>query len=67
MAEYELEPPLQRRLDDLGERKEFLGPEEHAELMALVDFARKRTLDALEARLALQRLGEVDPDAVAVP
>lgn len=67
VAEYELETPIEQRMRELGERKEWLGPEEHAELMALVEFARKRTHDALEARLALQRLREFDPDAVAAP
>ena len=64
---YELEPSLQRRLQDLGERKEFLSADEHDELMALVDFTRKRSLEALEAELALQRLRAFFPDAVPVP
>jgi hypothetical protein len=40
----------------LGERKEFLSPEEHEELLALVDFAHQRTLEKLEAKAALDRL-----------
>src|SRR4051794_36386162 len=35
IADYQLEPSFQRRLDDLGERKEFLSPAEHDELLAL--------------------------------
>jgi hypothetical protein len=64
LAAYELEPPLDRRMQDLGERKEFLGPGEHDELMALVAFTRQRTLDKLEAQVALQRLHEVFPELV---
>ena len=40
VADYELEPALDRRLNDLGERKEFLTQEEHAELLDLVAFGR---------------------------
>jgi prephenate dehydrogenase len=53
---YKLEPSLQRRLDDLGARKEFLNATEHDEMLALVDFTQHRTIEALEARLALSRL-----------
>ena len=44
VADYELEPALDRRLNDLGERKEFLTQEEHAELLDLVAFVRRRSL-----------------------
>ncbi len=64
---YELEPSLQRRLQDLGERKEFLSADEHDELMAWVDFTRKRSLEALEAEVALQRLRAFIPDVVPGP
>ncbi len=64
LATYRLEPSLQRRLDDLGARKEFLDTTEHDELLALVDFTQHRTLEALEARLALCRLREVFPSVV---
>lgn len=53
---YELDPPLHRRMRALGERKEFLSPAEHEELLALVDFAHQRTIEKLEARVALDRL-----------
>jgi hypothetical protein len=56
VANYELEPSLQKRLLDLGDRKEFLGEAEYDELMALVDFTRKRTIESLEAKLALDRV-----------
>ncbi len=63
IADYELEPSLQSRLADLGERKEFLSDAEHDELMALVDFTRKRTLESLEARRALDGLHNAFPEA----
>jgi hypothetical protein len=62
LAEYELDPALEERLQDLGERKEFLEPSEHQELMALVALAQQRTRDKLEAAVALERLQEVFPD-----
>jgi hypothetical protein len=40
----------------LGERKEYLSLAEHEELLALVDFAQQRTIEKLEARVALDRL-----------
>ena len=61
VASYRLEPALDEWLRDLGERKEFLGPAEHAELKALVAFTQQRALDKLEAELALQRLLAVCP------
>ena len=63
IAGYRLEASLQRRLDDLGGRKEFLGPAEHEELLALVEFSQHRTVESLEARLALSRLRDAFPDA----
>jgi hypothetical protein len=56
IADYELEPSLQNRLLDLGERKEFLSQAEYDELMALVDCTQKRTIESLEAKLALASL-----------
>jgi hypothetical protein len=58
LAAYQLEPALQHRLDDLEARKESLGPLEYDELLALVEFSQRRTIEALEARLALRRLRE---------
>ena len=65
VAEYELEPALDRRMRDLGERKEFLTLKEHAELLDLVAFVRHRSLEKLEAQLVLQRLREIAPEVVA--
>ena len=56
MADYELDPSLHRRMRALGERKEFLSQVEHEELLALVDFTHKRTIERLEARVALDCL-----------
>jgi hypothetical protein len=67
LASYELESALQRRLEDLGARKEFLGPAEHDELLALVEFSQRRTIEALEAQLALKRLREAFPNAGVIP
>jgi len=61
VAEYELEPAINQRMRDLGERKESLSPEEHAELMSLVSFGEKRAIEKLEAQAALQSLGETLP------
>ena len=67
IAGYVLDPALDERLRDLGERKEFLSPAEHAELMALVTFAHGRTQEKLEAELALQRLHAACPDLAVEP
>jgi hypothetical protein len=62
MATYQLAPALDQRLRYLGENKEKLGPDEQAELMALVELIQKRTVEKLEAELALQRLAAAIPD-----
>ncbi len=62
IADYQLEPGLQNRLLDLGERKEYLDQGEYDELMALVDFAGKRTIESLEARFALDRVHQAFPE-----
>jgi len=61
MADYELDPPLHRRIHELGERKEFLTSAEHEEYLALVDFVHKRTIEKLEAQTALARLRTAIP------
>lgn len=61
MAAYELDASLDRRMHELGERKEFLNQAEHEELLALVDFTRKRTIEKLEACAALDRLRHALP------
>jgi hypothetical protein len=65
MAEYELDPILSQRMHELGERKEFLSQEEHDELLALVDFSHKRTIEKLEAQSALARLRAALPSLLA--
>lgn len=59
MADYHLAPALDQRLRDLGERKELLSAAEHDELLALVAFTQQRTLDKLEAEVALRDLHSV--------
>lgn len=56
VADYRLDPALDQRLRDLGERKELLSPAEHDELLALVTFTQQRSLEKLEAEAALQDL-----------
>lgn len=67
VASYTLEPALERKLLDLGERKEFLTPAEHAELLDLTAFARRRSIETLGAKLALKRLLENAPGIVSGP
>ena len=67
MADYELDPLLRKRMHDLGERKEFLTLEEHEELLALVDFMHKRTIEKLEAQTALVRLRAALPGLLPDP
>ena len=64
VAEYELDDAVNRRIRQLGERKEFLGQGEHAELMSLVKFSERRTQEKLDAQLALNRLAEILPELV---
>jgi hypothetical protein len=64
LAGYELEPEIQYRMQDLGERKEFLSEAEHAELMSLIKFSEQRTIERLEAELALKGLSEFVPELV---
>jgi hypothetical protein len=67
LAGYELEPAMARRPEALSDRKEFLTDEEHAELLGLVDFARRRTIEKLEAQIALKQLHQVAPEMVSAP
>jgi hypothetical protein len=59
LADYRLDPALDQRLRDLGERKEWLSKAEHDELLALVSFTQQRTLEKLDAEAALQALQTV--------
>jgi hypothetical protein len=65
MADYELDPSLHRRMQELGERKEFLSQGEHEELLALVGFAHQRTIEKLEAQAALDRLQTALPGVLS--
>ena len=62
LAEYMAPPELNQLMLELGENKEFLSEAEHDELMTLVNFAQQRTLEKLEAQLALKRLEALYPD-----
>jgi len=64
LANYELPAALDRRLQELGEQKEFLDPAAHQDLLALVAFSQQRTLEKLEAQVALKRLQELFPELV---
>ena len=64
IVEYELDPGINRRLRQLGERKERLDEGEHDELMSLVAFTETRSVEKLQAQLALKRLGEILPEVV---
>ena len=64
MSRYELDEAVNRRMRQLGERKEFLSENEHAELISLVEFTERRTREKLDAQLALNRLGEILPELV---
>jgi hypothetical protein len=65
MAAYELHPTLTQRMRELGKRKEYLTQAEHDELLALVDCAQKRTMEKLEAQVALARLRAALPGLVS--
>ena len=62
VATYSLPPALDRRLQKLGENKEYLGPADHEELLALVTFTHERTIEKLQAELALRELQTLLPD-----
>jgi hypothetical protein len=63
-AGYSLERSLQRRMSHLLRNKERLSAAERLELQGLVTFWQKRTIDMLEARVALKTLAEAFPDVV---
>jgi hypothetical protein len=62
LAEYTLPPELDRYIRDLGERKEFLTPAEHEQLLALVGFTQQRSIDKFQAELALRQLRAFFPE-----
>lgn len=66
-ADYELDTEIATRMRELGERKEFLDPAQHAELLALVAFTEQRSLESLRAQLALKELNRIVPNLVPSP
>ena len=67
VAGYTLPPELDRRLLELGERKESLTPDERAELLAWVAFTQQRSAEKAEAELALRRLMDGFPELATRP
>jgi hypothetical protein len=61
---FELDAPLNRRMRDLGERKDSLAKEEYEELLSLIALSEQRTREKLEAELALRQLREVVPEFI---
>lgn len=64
VAGYTLPAELDRRVLDLGERKESLTEAERAELFAWVAFTQERSAEKLEAEVALHRLAVACPELV---
>lgn len=64
VAGYALPPELDRRILDLGERKDVLTAAERAELLAWVSFTQERSAERLEAEVALRRLATACPELV---
>lgn len=58
VANYALPAALDRRILDLGERKETLSPDERAELLAWVAFTQELSAEKFAAEVALRRLEE---------
>jgi hypothetical protein len=67
LAAYALPPELDRRILELGERKDTLSPEERAELLAWVAFTQERSVERVAAELALRRLADVFPELADRP
>ena len=67
LAAYELPPELDRRVLDLGERKDSLTADERAELLAWVAFTQQRSIEKVEAEVALRRMAEVFPELAGKP
>jgi hypothetical protein len=67
LANYTLPPELDRRILDLGERKDQLTADERAELHAWVEFTQKRSAEKLEAEAALRRLAAACPELATRP
>jgi antitoxin (DNA-binding transcriptional repressor) of toxin-antitoxin stability system len=62
-----LPPELDRRILELGERKDTLTADERAELLAWVAFTQARSIEAAEARVTVRRLANVFPELTDQP
>lgn len=62
VAGYSIDPSLDQRILALAERKADLTPAERSELIAWVAFTQQRSLEKLEAEVALERLLNVCPE-----
>ena len=67
VAAYALPPELDRRVLELGERKDTLTANERAELLAWVAFTQERSAEKWQAELALHRLAEGFPELAELP
>jgi hypothetical protein len=65
LADYKLPPELDRRLHELGERKESLSPDERAEYLAWIAFTEERSIEKMRAELALHSLAAVCPEVAS--
>ena len=65
LANYTIPEALSQHIRELGERKEFLSPAEHEQLLSLVEFPQDRTLEKLRAEIALRQLDALIPQAIA--
>jgi hypothetical protein len=67
MAGYALPPELDRRILELGERKADLTDDERRELLAWVEFTQQRSIEKLQAELALRELADAFPEVAGKP
>jgi len=61
VAEYRLPGAVDRRLLWLSENKEKLSDMEQEDLLALVEMTEERTVQKVQARAVIKRLGETYP------
>jgi hypothetical protein len=62
VASYQLPAELDRRILELGERKEELSSSERAELLAWVQFSQERSIEKFAASAALDHLANAFPE-----
>ena len=65
VAGYNLDPALDHRILELGERKEMLTAAERSELLAWVAFTQQRSLERLEAERACAGFWPFAPNSAA--